>query len=85
MLATLERKKYIVKQHFKNDKRKINVNITPIGKQIIIKSEPFFTEFVTKMENGISDSERKLLTSILNKIQNNIIGEGPSPFFKTKK
>jgi len=84
MLATLERKKYIVKQHCKNDKRQFNVNITSLGKKIITESEPVFTEFVKKMEYGISDDERSQLISLLNKIQNNIIGEGPSPFFKEK-
>lgn len=85
MLATLEEKKYIIKYHCEKDKRKCEIHISSLGKQLLKHSEPFFTEFATQMEQNISSEEKQQVKKILNKIQNNIIGEGPSPFFKEKK
>jgi DNA-binding MarR family transcriptional regulator len=85
MIATLERKQYITKHYCTKDKRKCKIHISDLGKQILLESAPYFSDFVTKMETDISDENRAALINVLTKIQNNIIGEGPSPFFKDKK
>jgi DNA-binding MarR family transcriptional regulator len=84
MLTTLEKKQYIIKQHCKEDKRKFRVHLSNLGKEILKESEPYFTEFAVKMEQGISPEDRIKITELLNKIQNNIIGENPSPFIKNR-
>jgi DNA-binding MarR family transcriptional regulator len=85
MIAILERKGYVIKHHCKNDKRKFKLKISDLGLEVIEEATPYFSEFVNRLENDISKEEKKLIQNILEKIQNNIIGEGTSPFFKVQK
>ncbi|WP_010133907.1 MarR family winged helix-turn-helix transcriptional regulator [Ochrovirga pacifica] len=85
MLATLEKKQFITKTYSKEDKRKFKVQITSEGKASLAKAYPYLTKFVKRLEQGISNQEKKQFTYLLNKIQDNVIGESPTPFFKTTK
>lgn len=85
MIATLERKNYIHKEVCDQDKRKSKLKISEKGQAVLIDSAPFFDSFVRKIETDINEEEKQILIKVLNKIQNNIIGEVPSPFFKERK
>lgn len=84
MVATLEKKKYIHKVHCQEDKRKYKIMVTPLGKEVVDQAVPHLIEFVMQIQHGVTEEETTIVKKVLNKIQDNMIGEGPSPFFKNK-
>ena len=71
LLSKMEKKGYITRQQSKEDKRINNVYLTQKGKEVFILTKPVIKKMITKMEKGITASDKKQIITILKKIQYN--------------
>lgn len=85
MVATLEKKNYVRKVHCTEDKRKYKIMVTPLGQKMVDQAVPHLFEFVTRIQSGVTKEEAATVKQVLKKIQDNMIGDGPSPFFNKKQ
>lgn len=68
-INTLERKGLVTRTPSPIDKRNKLVNITPMGKEYILKSNPIIQKIISEIEEDITDDERKSFTQTLTKIR----------------
>jgi len=72
LLSKMEKKEYIRRQKDSEDKRANNVFLTNHGRTIFSKTRPVIQSVINRMENTISESEKKQIISILKKVQTNL-------------
>lgn len=68
-INTLERKGLVTRTPSPIDKRNKLVNITPLGKEYILKSRPIIQKIISEIEEDITDEERENFTRTLTKIR----------------
>lgn len=71
LLNKMEKKDYIIRKQCKEDKRINKVYLTSLGKTVFESSKPVINNMITKMEENISQSEKKQIIEILKKVQSN--------------
>lgn len=71
LLSKMERKKYIIRSHNKEDKRINEVFLTEKGRLIFRKTRPVIKDLLDIMEHGISQEEKGQIIKILKKVQHN--------------
>jgi len=72
LLVKMEKKNYIKRVQFKNDKRINKVYLTATGKEIFEKTRPTIKHIIDTVEKGISALEKEQLIKTLKKIQINL-------------
>jgi DNA-binding MarR family transcriptional regulator len=72
LVATMERKGFIIRVPVENDKRARQIFLTDKGRTIFQKSMPVIKEIFGELQMGIDDTELQLLIGTLKKIQQNI-------------
>ncbi|MDX1348909.1 MAG: MarR family transcriptional regulator [Putridiphycobacter sp.] len=68
----LEKKKYIVRKPSKEDKRMNELHLTTLGNDIILKTEPVFTEMKALAQNGLTETEIETVITVLKKVIGNL-------------
>lgn len=71
ILDVLERKGYIERQRFQNDRRRYKIFLTTRGKQIAERAHPIASHLREKGWMGLSESEYEATISILEKVFEN--------------
>lgn len=71
LLNKMEKKDYIIRKQCKVDKRINRVYLTKLGKTIFKTSKPIINKMIHKMEQNISQIEKKQIIEILKKVQSN--------------
>jgi len=71
LLSKMEKKQYIFRKQYKEDKRINHVFLAETGKKVFQKSKPVIREMIDTMEQNISDSEKQQIIKTLKKIQQN--------------
>ena len=74
-IKKLERGGYITRRADDGDMRQNRIDITPLGREIIAKSQSIFCSVDKRMFNGFDDRELDAFHSYLLRIQSNMIGE----------
>ena len=75
LLSKMEKKNYILRKQFKEDKRINHVYLTEYGTETFKKTKPAIKEMIEIMEQNISDSEKQQMIKTLKKIQHNLDSE----------
>ena len=75
LLSKMEKKNYILRKQFKEDKRINHVYLTEYGVETFKKTKPAIKEMIEIMEQNISDSEKQQMIKTLKKIQHNLDSE----------
>jgi len=75
LLSKMEKKNYILRKQFKEDKRINHVYLTEYGMETFKKTKPAIKEMIEIMEQNISDSEKQQMIKTLKKIQHNLDSE----------
>ena len=75
LLSKMEKKNYILRKQFKEDKRINHVYLTEYGTETFKKTKPATKEMIEIMEQNISDSEKQQMIKTLKKIQHNLDSE----------
>ena len=68
ILDVLERKNYIERQRFVNDRRRYKIFLTSLGQRIAAKALPIALELREKGWDGLTDAEYDLMIRLLNKV-----------------
>ena len=71
LLATMEKKEYIIRVQSQNDKRINKVYLTEKGRTIFKNTRPVIKKVLDIMENGISGEEKLAIIEVLKKVQLN--------------
>ena len=71
LLSKMEKKKYIARKQSAGDRRINQVFLTDLGKTIFSKIRPLIQNTITRMQHGITDSEREFMIQVLQKVQRN--------------
>jgi len=72
LLTTMERKNLVARIPSESDQRANKIYITANGEKILKQSEPVISEMVEEMQKGISEEEREVAITVLQKLINNI-------------
>jgi DNA-binding MarR family transcriptional regulator len=75
LLSKMEAKKYIIREQDSSDKRIKRVFITETGTATFLKTKPVIKQFISRIEQNISDLEKQEMIKILQKIQSNFGSE----------
>jgi DNA-binding MarR family transcriptional regulator len=78
LLATMEKKEYVIKVQSQSDKRINKVYLTDKGRAIFKNTRPVIKKVLDIMENGISGQEKSAIIEILKKIQLNFEAQNAS-------
>ncbi len=73
LLVKMEKKNYIVRNQCECDKRINKVYLTALGKETFQKTRPIIKQMMNSVENNITETEKKQIITILQKIQENFI------------
>ncbi|GAA3634512.1 MarR family winged helix-turn-helix transcriptional regulator [Flavivirga jejuensis] len=71
LLSKMEKKGYIIRQQSNVDKRVNKVFLTQKGRDTFVLVKPVVKEMMAKIEQNITDSEKKLIINMLKRIQSN--------------
>lgn len=71
ILDVLERKTYIERQRFENDRRRYKIFLTPMGQEVAEKALPLAESLRAKGWKGLSDSDYEILIFLLDKVFGN--------------
>jgi DNA-binding MarR family transcriptional regulator len=71
LLSKMEKKKYIIREQSKEDKRVNNVYLTDLGREIFKKTKPVIKYMIKTMEQNITQAEKDQTIKVLKKIQLN--------------
>ncbi len=71
LLVKMEKKSYIIRKQSQIDKRINEVCLTQKGRDTFILAKPVIKRMMIKMEQNITDSEKKLIINTLKKVQSN--------------
>lgn len=72
MLKIMERKGFIKREKSKIDKRNNHVFLTDLGRETFERIQPLLKDLIEKEEKGITIEEKKIVISVLKKMQSNI-------------
>ncbi len=78
-INTLERKGLVTRTPSPIDKRTKLVNITPLGKEYILKSKPIIQSIISEIEEDITDEERENFRRALTKIRTKLLEKKQFP------
>jgi len=67
-LDRLEQQKYIERHHSKDDRRSVDIVLTPSGKELVDRALPVRLEHGLEMLSHLSASENQQLTKLLRKV-----------------
>ncbi len=76
LLSKMERKKYIIRKQNSQDKRVNQVFLTKEGKTTYSKTRPIIKKLINKMEQNISNEQKKQMIALLQKVQENFEPKG---------
>jgi DNA-binding MarR family transcriptional regulator len=77
MVDRLEKKRLIARTRSRDDRRKANLSLTPQGKTALKKAVEIATPQAVAMWKGVSDKERRVLTTVIQKVLRNLEQMGP--------
>lgn len=69
VVDSLEKKSLVKRNRSDSDRRKVTVNLTEVGEQLIARVFPRHAEIVTKEFGFLSSDEKKMLSIILKKFK----------------
>lgn len=78
LLSKMEKKKYIIREQSKEDKRINNVYLTDSGREVFVNTGPVIKSLMNTMEQNISKEEIHQIIQILQKIQFNFTAKTAS-------
>lgn len=71
LLSKMEKKKYIIREQSKGDKRVNNVYLTDLGRETFKRTKPVIKYMIETMEQNITEEEKDQTIKVLKKIQFN--------------
>lgn len=71
LLSKMEHKHYIFRKQHADDRRVNMVFLTPTGKAIYLKTRPVIQKLIQKLEQNITETEKKQMINLLKKVQRN--------------
>jgi len=77
MVDRLEKKRLIARTRSRDDRRKANLSLTPQGKTALKKAVEIATPQAVAMWQGVSGKERRVLTTVIQKVLRNLEQMGP--------
>ncbi len=78
LLSKMEKKKYIIREQSKEDKRINNVYLTDSGREVFVNTGPVIKSLMNTMEQNISREEIDQIIRVLQKIQFNFTAKTAS-------
>lgn len=69
LLDKLERKFLIIRNLCPSNRRKIDINLTPLGLELLSKIRPIFNNLNDKISNNLSEDDAQLLSNLLDKLR----------------
>lgn len=78
LLTKMEKKNYIFRKQFKEDKRINHVFLTETGREVFKKTKPIIKEMIDTTQQNISKAEKAQFINTLKKIQQNFDSDSES-------
>ena len=75
LLTKMENKNYIIRRQSEEDRRVNNIFITPLGREVYLKTRPIILKIIKTMESNISQEEIDQMIGTLRKIQYNFTSQ----------
>ncbi len=77
VLDNLEKAGFVARERDTEDRRVMNVSLSPAGRRLIQKIFPEHAALVGRLMNGLTDREQEQLAALCKKLGTSIKGDGP--------